>query len=45
MGVEPVVTQADAEADGEPVEDERDEQIGPAEVEERRHGQYVEIPP
>ena len=45
MRVQPVIAEADAEADREPVERQRDEEIRPAEIEERRHGQARETPP
>ena len=44
--VQPVVAEADAEADRHPVQHERDDQIRPAEEEpERRDGEHVEHAP
>ena len=42
VGVKPMITQADAEADGHPVQRQRHQQVGPAEIEERDHSQDVE---
>ena len=36
MGVQPVIAEADAEADREPVQHQRDEDVGPGEEPERR---------
>ena len=40
--VQPVIAEADAEADRHPVQHERDEQVRPAEEEQRGHGEDVE---
>jgi hypothetical protein len=42
MRVEAVVPEADAEADGHPVEHERDDEVLPGEEPERRHGEHME---
>ena len=41
MRVQPVIAHADAEADGHPVEDGGDEQVGPAEREQGRDRLHV----
>ena len=40
--VQAVIAEADAEADGHPVQHERDDEVGPREGPERRDGQDVE---
>ena len=41
MRVQSMVAEADAEADGQPMQRDGDEQVGPTEIEERNDGQNV----
>ena len=43
MGMEPVVAHADAEADRHPVQDERDDEVSPAEGEDSKERHHVKI--